>query len=226
MVYRGPESALQFFSRFHPILPKEIYSQIGLGSRIRDYGLQRDDQCEVLFNGKTSLIPVSLRVLFHLLYLPKKGRTGPGVHPVSTSRRVSGSTTHASDDSPDEPADSEKLAAATENKPAAVTRRKPAAPESKPVVAENPLLNLLRLKKLSASPVPPRPSGLQKTFSGLQYEVLKYGNGRRPTSYNQVRVHYHGYLPDGSVFDSSVDRGQPATFPLNRVIAGWKEALP
>ncbi|WP_318419713.1 FKBP-type peptidyl-prolyl cis-trans isomerase [Photobacterium leiognathi] len=63
------------------------------------------------------------------------------------------------------------------------------------------------------------------TDSGLQYEVLVEGNGETPTSDKQVRVHYHGMLTDGTVFDSSVSRGQPAEFPVTGVIAGWVEAL-
>lgn len=63
------------------------------------------------------------------------------------------------------------------------------------------------------------------TESGLQYEVLVEGNGEIPTSDKQVRVHYHGMLTDGSVFDSSVTRGQPAEFPVTGVIKGWVEAL-
>ncbi|AJR06787.1 peptidylprolyl isomerase [Photobacterium gaetbulicola] len=63
------------------------------------------------------------------------------------------------------------------------------------------------------------------TESGLQYEVLVEGNGEIPTSDKQVRVHYHGQLTDGTVFDSSVSRGQPAEFPVTGVIAGWVEAL-
>ncbi|PSV07658.1 FKBP-type peptidyl-prolyl cis-trans isomerase [Photobacterium leiognathi] len=63
------------------------------------------------------------------------------------------------------------------------------------------------------------------TDSGLQYEVLVEGNGEIPTSDKQVRVHYHGMLTDGTVFDSSVSRGQPAEFPVTGVIAGWVEAL-
>lgn len=74
--------------------------------------------------------------------------------------------------------------------------------------------------------LPPAPQGVQKTYSGLQYEVLRPGTGARPSSYNRVKVHYHGYLPDGTVFDSSVQRGQPATFGLNQVIAGWREGIP
>ncbi|GLR76594.1 FKBP-type peptidyl-prolyl cis-trans isomerase [Aliivibrio sifiae] len=61
--------------------------------------------------------------------------------------------------------------------------------------------------------------------SGLQYEVLTAGTGEIPTSDKTVRVHYHGMLTDGTVFDSSVDRGQPAEFPVTGVIAGWVEAL-
>ncbi|MDD9157647.1 FKBP-type peptidyl-prolyl cis-trans isomerase [Aliivibrio sp. S4TY2] len=61
--------------------------------------------------------------------------------------------------------------------------------------------------------------------SGLQYEVLTVGTGEIPTSDKTVRVHYHGMLTDGTVFDSSVERGQPAEFPVTGVIAGWVEAL-
>jgi len=63
------------------------------------------------------------------------------------------------------------------------------------------------------------------TASGLQYEVLRVGTGARPFAYDRVRVHYHGYLPNGTVFDSSVDRGEPISFDLDKVIAGWTEGL-
>ena len=63
------------------------------------------------------------------------------------------------------------------------------------------------------------------TESGLQYEVHTQGDGEVPTLNSTVRVHYHGTLLDGSVFDSSYDRGQPAEFPVNGVIKGWTEAL-
>ncbi|QQF76632.1 FKBP-type peptidyl-prolyl cis-trans isomerase [Histophilus somni] len=63
------------------------------------------------------------------------------------------------------------------------------------------------------------------TDSGLQYEVLVEGSGAIPTRQDQVRVHYTGTLIDGTVFDSSVKRGQPAEFPVSGVIAGWIEAL-
>jgi len=62
--------------------------------------------------------------------------------------------------------------------------------------------------------------------SGLQYEVLKQGDGRKPLSTEKVTCHYHGTLTDGTVFDSSVQRGAPATFPVNGVIKGWQEILP
>jgi FKBP-type peptidyl-prolyl cis-trans isomerase FklB len=61
--------------------------------------------------------------------------------------------------------------------------------------------------------------------SGLQYEVLVEGKGARPVPTNMVTCHYHGTLIDGTVFDSSVRRGQPATFPLNGVIKGWTEGV-
>ena len=63
------------------------------------------------------------------------------------------------------------------------------------------------------------------TESGLQYEILEEGTGPKPTETDRVKVHYHGTLVDGTVFDSSVDRGEPATFGVNGVIAGWTEAL-
>jgi len=61
--------------------------------------------------------------------------------------------------------------------------------------------------------------------SGLEYEVLVAGDGPKPTAKDKVTVHYHGTLIDGTVFDSSVERGQPATFGVGQVISGWTEAL-
>ncbi len=63
------------------------------------------------------------------------------------------------------------------------------------------------------------------TASGLQYEVLKKGDGAKPTASDKVKVHYHGTLVNGTVFDSSVDRKEPASFPVGGVIKGWVEAL-
>jgi len=68
-------------------------------------------------------------------------------------------------------------------------------------------------------------AGVRETESGLQYEILQEGNGARPSATSTVTCHYHGTLIDGTVFDSSVNRGTPASFPLNRVISGWTEAL-
>lgn len=67
--------------------------------------------------------------------------------------------------------------------------------------------------------------GVTELPSGLQYEVLVQGNGEKPTAQNEVTCHYHGTLIDGTVFDSSVQRGKPASFPLNMVIKGWTEGL-
>jgi FKBP-type peptidyl-prolyl cis-trans isomerase FkpA len=67
--------------------------------------------------------------------------------------------------------------------------------------------------------------GVQTTLSGLQYEVLEEGSGPKPTVMDTVTVHYKGTLVDGKVFDSSYERG-PATFPLMRVVPGWREGIP
>jgi FKBP-type peptidyl-prolyl cis-trans isomerase FklB len=67
--------------------------------------------------------------------------------------------------------------------------------------------------------------GVTELPSGLQYQVLKEGDGEIPKATDQVKCHYHGTLIDGTVFDSSVQRGQPAVFPVNGVIQGWVEAL-
>ncbi|WP_413700057.1 FKBP-type peptidyl-prolyl cis-trans isomerase [Psychromonas sp. KJ10-10] len=69
-------------------------------------------------------------------------------------------------------------------------------------------------------------AGIQSTASGLQYEVLTKGDGDvHPTATSKVTVHYHGTLIDGTVFDSSVDRGKTISFKLNQVIPGWTEGL-
>lgn len=67
--------------------------------------------------------------------------------------------------------------------------------------------------------------GATKTESGLAYKVIKEGTGATPTAEDIVEVHYHGTLADGTVFDSSVERGKTISFPLNRVIKGWTEGL-
>ena len=68
-------------------------------------------------------------------------------------------------------------------------------------------------------------AGVTTLPSGLQYEVLATGTGRKPKATDKVRCHYEGRLVDGSMFDSSIQRGEPAVFGVNQVIAGWVEAL-
>ena len=68
--------------------------------------------------------------------------------------------------------------------------------------------------------------GFVVTATGLQYKILEEGKGKSPTSEDKVIAHYTGKLLDGTVFDSSHDRGEPATFPVSGVIKGWQEALP
>ena len=75
----------------------------------------------------------------------------------------------------------------------------------------------LRINKLKA--------GVIELPNGLQYEVLKQGDGAKPTINDHVKCHYHGTLINGTVFDSSVERSQPATFGVSQVIPGWVEAL-
>jgi peptidylprolyl isomerase len=68
--------------------------------------------------------------------------------------------------------------------------------------------------------------GISETASGLQYQVLEHGKGsEHPTASSKVTVHYHGTLLDGTVFDSSVERGEPINFGLNQVIKGWTEGV-
>ena len=68
-------------------------------------------------------------------------------------------------------------------------------------------------------------SGIKVTSSGLQYQIVKKGSGKKPSATSKVLVHYEGRLIDGTVFDSSIARDQPISFPLNKVIAGWQEGL-
>ncbi len=67
--------------------------------------------------------------------------------------------------------------------------------------------------------------GVNVTASGLQYTVITEGTGKQPKATDKVKCHYEGFLIDGTVFDSSIQRGEPAVFPLNGVIAGWTEGL-
>ena len=71
----------------------------------------------------------------------------------------------------------------------------------------------------------PLPSSFTKTASGLEYRVLRTGSGEKPTAADTVSVHYHGWLDNGTVFDSSYKRGQSIEFPLSGVIPGWTEGM-
>ena len=114
----------------------------------------------------------------------------------------------------------------TKDKPAATATSKPATSASKPAATNTP-------PKPAADgdiPAPPdvaaAPADAEKTASGLASKVIKPGTGTEmPAATDTVEVHYTGWKTDGSMFDSSVKRGRPATFPLNRVIAGWTEGL-
>jgi len=64
------------------------------------------------------------------------------------------------------------------------------------------------------------------TKTGLRYRILRVGEGKKPTVINTVLAHYHGWLDSGKVFDSSYQRGQPISFPLNQVVEGWREGIP
>jgi FKBP-type peptidyl-prolyl cis-trans isomerase FklB len=68
-------------------------------------------------------------------------------------------------------------------------------------------------------------AGIVALPSGLQYEIITQGTGPKPAAHNEVTCHYHGTLINGTIFDSSVQRGKPASFPLNMVIKGWTEGL-
>jgi FKBP-type peptidyl-prolyl cis-trans isomerase len=83
------------------------------------------------------------------------------------------------------------------------------------------------MKTIPAPPdVKAAPADAKKTSSGLAYKVITPGKGKRhPTAQSEVTVHYTGWTTDGKMFDSSVARGEPSSFPLNRVIAGWTEGV-
>ena len=93
-------------------------------------------------------------------------------------------------------------------------------------VAAAPLTAFAQAPIPAPADVKAAPSTAKKTASGLAYRVLTPGTGKKhPSASNSVTVNYTGWTTDGKMFDSSVTRGEPATFPLNRVIAGWTEGL-
>ena len=89
-----------------------------------------------------------------------------------------------------------------------------------------PMLAAMQSPTQAPPDVAAPPADAQKTASGLSYKVVKKGTGtRHPTATDSVTVHYTGWTTDGKMFDSSITRNTPATFPLNRVIAGWTEGV-
>lgn len=106
---------------------------------------------------------------------------------------------------------------------------KPAAGNAKPETVETPAPRVTNEAPVDVGEaylyINSQKPGVQVTESGLQFEILESGDGATPTLASVVTVHYHGTLTDGTVFDSSVDRGEPATFSVNRLIRGWTEAL-
>ena len=97
------------------------------------------------------------------------------------------------------------------------------AKEDKATMEKNPVENPISGEAFLAQNA--KKEGVITTASGLQYKVLKSGTGESPKRTDTVKVHNHGTLIDGTVFDSSVQRGQPISFPVNGVIPGWVEAL-
>lgn len=95
--------------------------------------------------------------------------------------------------------------------------------EAREVFAKNARNNLEDGRKFLAENK--TKDGVKETESGLQYKVLVEADGQKPGDKDTVKVHYHGTLVDGTIFDSSVDRGEPTVFPVNGVIKGWTEAL-
>lgn len=122
------------------------------------------------------------------------------------------------------PTEQQQLAKAPEPPPAPPAEEAAPEPASKPEPVTKPAP---KPQPPPAKPTPPKPKRkkVQTTASGLKYEILREGDGEKPSATDRVTVHYRGELVDGTVFDSSYDRGQPATFPLNGVIRGWTEGL-
>ena len=94
------------------------------------------------------------------------------------------------------------------------------------VVIVSPVMSFAQSSIPPPADVKAPPADAKKTPSGLAYKVIKAGTDKKhPTAASSVTVHYTGWTTDGKMFDSSVTRGMPATFPLNRVIAGWTEGV-
>lgn len=123
-------------------------------------------------------------------------------------------------------ADAEKAAAKTEAAKPAAQKTKIDPGPSLPVSKRSPEQQMEADKKLIAKYVTDNGLKGQYTDSGIFYSIEKQGSGANPTKQNTVTCHYRGTLLTGKQFDSSYDRGQPASFPLTRVIPGWQEGIP
>ncbi len=112
---------------------------------------------------------------------------------------------------------------AADNKKVMESFQKKVAAKRDEIMAEQSKVNSEKGKKFLEKKK--KEKGVKTTKSGLQYKIIKEGKGKKPTASDTVTTHYKGTLIDGKVFDSSYDRGEPATFPVGGVIKGWTEAL-
>lgn len=163
----------------------------------------------------------NLRSTFPAAALAVALTTAPGCNKEAPAPAVAGdSAPTTAPAAPAAPAD----AAAPANTPAPAEAAKPADPAAQPVAAVAP--GEVKMTTDTPADVAAPPADAIVTASGLAYKVIKKVDGaKKPNEWDSVSVHYVGWTTDGKKFDSSLDRGQPTSFPLNRVIAGWTEGV-